>query len=56
MAAYADGRVQCWDVATGESQYEVHGRSAQVTSLQFDATRLLVDGTHTAVVLHDYRY
>ena len=30
LAAYADGLVQSWDVATGESQYEVHGRTAQV--------------------------
>jgi hypothetical protein len=54
LAVYADGTIRCWDVATGKSHYEMQGRSPQVTSLQFDETKLLVDGTHSVVVVHDF--
>jgi hypothetical protein len=54
VAVYADGVVRSWDVNTGGVDYVMQGRSGQVSSLQFDGSRLLVDGTHSVVVVHEY--
>ena len=53
-AAYEDGRVVVWDVHTKQPWFELRGRGSLISTVQFDDTRLLADGTHTSVILHDF--
>ena len=47
-AAYEDGRVVLWDVATRQPWFELRGRGVLISSVQYDDTRLLADGTSSA--------
>jgi len=54
IVAYDDGMISCWDLETGRSMFDLKGRSNLISSLQFDETRLVADGTHSIVVIHDF--
>jgi hypothetical protein len=54
VAAYKDGSIAIWDKEDALVWTELKGRSEAVTSVQFDATRLVADGTYSVVVVHDF--
>ena len=54
IVAYDDGMISSWDVQSGKSMFDLKGRSNLISSLQFDETRLVADGTHSIVVIHDF--
>lgn len=53
-AAYEDGRVVLWDVATRQPWFELRGRGVLISSVQYDDTRLLADGTSSTMIVHDF--
>ena len=54
IVAYDDGMISSWDIKSGQSMFDLKGRSNLISSLQFDETRLVADGTHSIVVIHDF--
>lgn len=54
VVAYDDGTVSCWETATGKNLFDLKGRSKLISTVQYDDTRLIADGTYSAVVLHDF--
>jgi len=54
IVAYDDGMISSWDIQSGKSMFDLKGRSNLISSLQFDETRLVADGTHSIVVIHDF--
>lgn len=54
LVAYEDGTVTCWETATGKNLFDLKGRSRLISTVQYDDTRLIADGTYSAVVLHDF--
>jgi hypothetical protein len=54
IAAFEDGCIVSWDADTTSTNFELQGRSPLVSSLQFDGTRLLADGTNNLIVSHDF--
>ena len=55
IVAYDNGVISCYDIDSGYSMFDLKGRSNLVSSLQFDETRLLADGTDSIVVVHDFQ-
>jgi WD40 repeat protein len=54
LACYEDGTIRCWDVRSGAIVFDLQGRTSMISSVQFDATRLVADGTHNIIVTHDF--
>jgi hypothetical protein len=54
VAAYRDGGLTIWDKSNAVVWVELKGRSSDVTTVQFDAERLIADGTYSVVVIHDF--
>jgi len=51
-----DGTVRVWEVSdtSGHPLYAISGHTAYMGSVQFEAGRLICDGTNNAVLLHDF--
>jgi WD40 repeat protein len=54
VAAYQDGDIRIWDTLTCSPWFEIRGRSSQITSIQYDATRLVADGSYSILIVHDF--
>lgn len=51
-----DGTVRIWDVneVSGHPLYAISGHTAYMGSVQFEAGRLICDGTNNTVLMHDF--
>ena len=54
VSAYEDGAIAVWDRQSAFIWFELKGRSNKISTLQFDATRLIADGTYSLIVVHDF--
>eukprot|EP01038_Epipyxis_sp_PR26KG_P005389 gene5389-7472_t len=54
LAAYEDGVIVSWDTKTKEVNFELQGRSNLISTLQFDMSRLIADGSNNVIVAHDF--
>lgn len=54
VAAYQDGSIIVWDKQDAVVWVELKGRSNAISTVQFDAKRLIADGTYSVVVIHDF--
>lgn len=54
VAAYEDGTLKSWGVDSMVSLFDLKGRTNLIANCQFDATRLIADGTHHILVIHDF--
>jgi hypothetical protein len=54
VAAYQDGSIVIWDKQDAVVWVELKGRSNAISTVQFDAKRLVADGTYSVVVVHDF--
>ena len=48
------GTITVWDRDQALVWFELKGRSNRISSVQFDKTRLVSDGTYSLVVVHDF--
>ena len=54
FACYEDGIIKAWDVDSMLNLFDLQGRTNLISCCQFDATRLIADGTHHIIVTHDF--
>ena len=54
IAAYEDGTIKSWGVKSMNSLFDLKGRTSLISSVQFDKSRLIADGTHHVIVTHDF--
>lgn len=54
FACYEDGIIKAWDVESMVNLFDLQGRTNLISCCQFDATRLIADGTHHIIVTHDF--
>ena len=54
VACYEDGSIKAWDVISMTGLFDLQGRTSLISCCQFDATRLIADGTHHILVTHDF--
>ena len=54
VAAYAEGTVTVFDAKKGDFLFDIKGRSNLLSSVQFDETRLIADGTNELLIVHDF--
>ena len=54
VACYEDGNIKAWDVQSMANLFDLQGRTSLISCCQFDASRLIADGTHHILVTHDF--
>lgn len=54
LAAYEDGVLAVFDLHSKSLLFELRGRSNLISTVQFDESRLLADGSGTMLFLHDF--
>ncbi len=54
LACYEDGNIKAWDIKSMANLFDLQGRTSLISCCQFDATRLIADGTHHILVTHDF--
>ena len=48
------GTITVWDIVSGSWDFDIKGRSALISSLQYDDKKIISDGTSSTIVSHDF--